>query len=408
MAETQTTDTLSGSSLNNLTDIYCSKEHNVNNYPRTAMAGGDTIPVIHGLVGALEIPSNTLSLDSHSAGVAGYARTASNVPAVGLYGVGMAAANNSNVWGGNSTASNTHSHPLPSQTGYQGCNVHGWEVDICIVPLAGGGAPNGQGLGFYSVNGSVVVPNGDFFAYQAESIDSEWDTRWKVAYNSKIGAAEVGLDLWPVLPGNNKESQPIYLRGKPGSGVDFKIARIRASDLGDLKLNPGDPNTAVILETSGGTQRVKTTDNGVELFGDVEVNGTPIQEINPAGAWANFTPTFTGFATGLKPSDHSNFSARYKRIGNTVHVNYDCLFGTSNSTSLTCSLPVPSADVGTSYVRNIPARVRDNSNVVNGWGLIEFDNDASTFTVYKDAGGAGWTNSGGKGFRASFSYECED
>lgn len=407
MAETQTTDTLSGSSLNNLTDIYCSKEHNVNNYPRTAMAGGDTIPVIHGLVGALEIPSNTLSLDSHSAGVAGYARTASNVPAVGLYGVGMAAANNTNVWGGNSTASNTHSHPLPSQTGYQGCNVHGWEVDICIVPLAGGGAPNGQGLGFYSVNGSVVVPNGDFNAFHASSIDSEWDTRWNTAFNSETGAAEIALDAWPKERGNSKQSQFIYLRGRNSSG-DYKAYRMWADLSGNLHMSPPDTNSGTYIENSAGTTRIQVTSGGVGLFGDVEVNGTPIQEINPAGAWANFTPTFTGFATGLKPSDHSNFSARYKRIGNTVHVNYDCLFGTSNSTSLTCSLPVPSADVGTSYVRNIPARVRDNSNVVNGWGLIEFDNDASTFTVYKDAGGAGWTNSGGKGFRASFSYECED
>lgn len=400
MAETLSTDSLSGTQLNNLTDIYNSFEFNVNNFPRTAMAGGDTVPFIQGLVGAVDIPTNTHPANSGAAGIAGYARTESSIPAVGVFGAALAKANNVNVWGANFIASNTHSQPFPGQTGYQGCTVHGVEVNATIVPLSGGAAPNGSARGFYASNGSVIEPNGDFNAFEAAS-SVESGTHWKAAFYSAPGAADVGVNLQPVETGNSKQSQAILMTGKNASGVDKTYTKYVDSS-GNLHLKPPDTNSGTYIEDSSGTTRIQATTNGVQLFGSIYVNGVAIEALVPSGGWAFFTPTLGGYS-----SQPTTTGCRYKRYGNTVTVSYDCLLGgSSNNNFITCTLPVPSVNTGSSYVRDIPCRVRDNGSVVNGWGLIEFDDNATEFTVYKDALGSGWTSSGQKGFRASFTYEC--
>lgn len=397
MAETQTNDSLTGTPLNNITDIYNSFEFNVNGYPRTAMAGSDTVPVLQGLVGALDIPANTLSGNSTSHGVAGYARTESAVPAVGVYGCGLVKANNTNAWGSNFTAGNVASHPLTSGNGFDGCNIYGMEIDLVVRAKAGGVAPGGNAYGSYMVTASNIAPTGDFNAYHVASVDT---APWNVAYNSQTGAAQVGLDLWPVQTGSSKASQPIYLRGSNSSAA-IKTYKMQADLSGNLHLTPPDSTSGTYIENSAGTTRLQVTNSNVEMFGTVKVNGVDIEDFNPAGAWTSFTPSLGGYS-----SQPTTTGCRYKRIGNTVTVNYDCLLGgTSNNSFLTCTLPIASAS-NSSYVRDIPARVRDNGNVVNAWGLIEFDTGATEFTVYKDALGASWTSSGGKGFRATFTYEC--
>jgi hypothetical protein len=150
-----------------------------------------------------------------------------------------------------------------------------------------------------------------------------------------------------------------------------------------------------------------TKSNGQNVFVGNYLASTPTKSsasywFNNFGdmAWTAFTPVFTGFS-----ADPAATGTRYIQIGKTVVVNYACFGGTSNATTLTASLPITPKTNGSSYIRNFWARVQDNGATPADPGLVEFDIDSGSLTVYKDHSGAAFTNSGTKGFRAVITYE---
>lgn len=184
------------------------------------------------------------------------------------------------------------------------------------------------------------------------------------------------------------------------------------STIAPTNINDGDAVTAasvnnqintIVNDYNGNITAANLASNAVTTAKITDANVTNAKLSTTTGevggAWTSFTPTFTGFSANPAAT-----GTRWTQVGKLVIVNYSCLAGTSNATTLTASLPVAASTNGLgSYIRDFYARAQDSGafNV----GLIEFDIGATTITVFKDVTGAAFTNSGTKGFRAVIMYE---
>ena len=107
-------------------------------------------------------------------------------------------------------------------------------------------------------------------------------------------------------------------------------------------------------------------------------------------------------------SSFTNKSIRYKQIGNIVYVSVR-LQGTSNATSLSFTLPIPTKSIGTEPLIAIPyAYTADNGNPFMGYITIPSLNSnifvASRFSAISTTT-ATYTASGTKALFCQFFYE---
>lgn len=118
---------------------------------------------------------------------------------------------------------------------------------------------------------------------------------------------------------------------------------------------------------------------------------------NPLGftQWFAYTSTLTGFSTP------STVTAYFCIVGGTVLLKF-ALQGTSNATTFTITLPIPSASTGTN---SYAIRGLDNTAWLAGASLLTFGNNVTVANILKDlAGSLGWTASGTKGTEFVISY----
>jgi hypothetical protein len=126
----------------------------INDYPLNAQFGLNTTGITEAIVGAIEIPSSSAAAN-HSAGIAGYVRTASTTQgAVGTFGAGFMGANGTSAWGGNFLVSNCGSQSC--SPGYTTGVLYNLELDLNVMALDGGVAPNVAVRGIYLIGGSNI------------------------------------------------------------------------------------------------------------------------------------------------------------------------------------------------------------------------------------------------------------
>ncbi len=123
-------------------------------------------------------------------------------------------------------------------------------------------------------------------------------------------------------------------------------------------------------------------------------------QANPQGfpGWFNYTPTLTG---GTSPST----TCRFAVVGRIVTVELFGQISTSNATTFTATLPIPSA--ATNIASEATSLARDNTGTFS-IGLISTIAGAQTIVnLYTGpaGGGAAWTNTGLKSAQGHFVYE---
>lgn len=109
---------------------------------------------------------------------------------------------------------------------------------------------------------------------------------------------------------------------------------------------------------------------------------------------------WTDFSVTINPQGFSSVtvtSAKYVQIGKLVicRVNYS---GTSNSTTHAFTLPVAAADIEYTQFN----KGTDNGIIASVWGVTA--SGSTTITLFKTTA---WTNSGTKGYQATFNYESQ-
>lgn len=116
------------------------------------------------------------------------------------------------------------------------------------------------------------------------------------------------------------------------------------------------------------------------------------------GAWLPWTPTLVGW------SGTPTFTAKYKRIGKTVHIAFSIL-GTSNNATTTFTLPSTS-------VNDVRVATSNNTSTLECVGLAYVAAGSNIVTSRRGQSGSNgefftnWTASGGKNINGlSMTYE---
>lgn len=120
--------------------------------------------------------------------------------------------------------------------------------------------------------------------------------------------------------------------------------------------------------------------------------------VNPQGypGWFNYTITWTGFTATVPTASVSRFAV----------VGRECYFslrlsasGTSNATTMTLSLPIPSAVASLHMVYGV-----DSNASLTAPSTLVFSAAGTTVAAFKDLTGAAWTNANGKSVQGPFIY----
>lgn len=112
--------------------------------------------------------------------------------------------------------------------------------------------------------------------------------------------------------------------------------------------------------------------------------------INPAGfpQWFNYAPTWGGFSSAPTVAN-----AVFTITGRMVTVVVNCSGnGTSNATTLTCTLPIAAAYAG----RGVAGYAVNNGSALTVAGRIYVAAASNTMYAYTNMGTGAWTNSGAK------------
>lgn len=114
--------------------------------------------------------------------------------------------------------------------------------------------------------------------------------------------------------------------------------------------------------------------------------------VNPQGypGWFNWTPTIVGFTGALVLN-----VTRFQVIGRTCYLNV-ILQGTSNSTSLTVTLPFTVTSTSVNNCPILPITARDNGVTLVDPGRC-FISSTTVMTFQSTLSGVAWTASGSKG-----------
>lgn len=149
-------------------------------------------------------------------------------------------------------------------------------------------------------------------------------------------------------------------------------------------------------------------DNGFEITPSTATDGgtftTPALVVNSSGdvyttAWTDYS----GTSTVVGWSSRTYTVINYKKVGKLVYVMFN-INGTSNSTSVTFTLPLAAATQANSSFEACGVAL-DNGALQTAPSRIFLGSASSTVTVYKDLTTANWTNSGSKQTNGQFWYQ---
>jgi hypothetical protein len=241
----------------------------IGDYPVTALAGGNTVGTTHAITGAVTIPASPRvnKLAGFAAGVAGYGRSFngrfSNQGGVGLYGAGLAAANETSAWGANVIVANLSDLSEPQLgRGQNNINLWGLEIDMNVQATTTG-TPGGNATGLDLVGNSAVQPKGEFKAIRIQPAGLYAGVPWKSGLAIEDGAAETAMIIGRKDLVGASVSQPILFRGRTAHGQDREGA-IRLDPDGNLLFTP-TAGANVVATRSDLTTALSAGDAGVFL-----------------------------------------------------------------------------------------------------------------------------------------------
>jgi hypothetical protein len=215
--------------------------------PLSAQFGSGTVGTASAITGGIEVPASSNG-GNHSAGMSGYARTSSRSQgAVGAFGMAMASANGTSVWGMNTITTNAAAHL--DQTGFTDVIAYGIELDLNIRKLPDGSAPNVPTRGLYMIGDSNTQTLGISRAVDVDKIGTYQNIPWKEAFHTVDGGALVGLNLGTVSDGVSG-SQPILLRARAPDGT-ARGGQIALDPSGNFVLTPSGGAGLGVIDTAG-------------------------------------------------------------------------------------------------------------------------------------------------------------
>lgn len=177
------------------------------------------------------------------------------------------------------------------------------------------------------------------------------------------------------------------------------IIWVRRTGAGTLTLAGAD-GTVMITGSSGAL-----TDPGLNVMMILRKTGTNTWDLQNGtpGTWTAYIPTFTGFS-----SDPTSVVARYALIGKTCHVNITMGGdGTSNATTFTITLPFAASSTWTQAQFGLLPTIVNGGATASAPGRINVSAGSNIANLSTTAGGAAWTNSGGKRAFINFTYEIQ-
>ncbi len=237
----------------------------INGYPQNKQLGAGNLDLLHGVVGAIEVPSTAIDVDG--IGVGGYARSADSASnTVGVVGLGRLGAAGAKTWGGNFVA---------EHGGFAG-EIWGIEIDL----VAGNsGSPPTVARGLVVVSDiQHATPPADFAAVKIAV--GPLGKPFEHGLLLGPGGAKIGIELGAEASGNSQDSQELRFRSTNSTGGTLK-SHIWGTDVGRIAFDSD-------LE-------VNKANAGVEL-GSVSASNTPFLDFHSSGN--NIGYDFRLLATG--------------------------------------------------------------------------------------------------------------
>jgi len=354
--------------------IYGGLVANINNFPVTSRFGSNIVGCAEAMAGLVDVPS-TSAAGNHSAGVAGYARSASTSQGgVGTFGAGMCAADGVSAWAFNSIITNAAVPNPGNGAGYDTCTLYAFELDFNIMKK-GGATPTGPLRGLYFIGASEVQPNSP--TVNTIEIDGLNFTGtkipWKQAFVVCDGAAQTFANIGAInvnTGSTTSDGQPIKASAFLG-GV-LKGGQIYLNSLGNWWIEPASGSG---IDTPSGTT--------------YQVAGATVADNL---AWTAWTPTVTTGAGTI--TTLGTVVARYKRLGKRINFTIKIPITTNGTGSgnIAFTLPggftpfadfAPSGYENTAYGGILQCRGSFGSNNVT---LLKYDNsypgaDGATLVV---------------------------
>jgi hypothetical protein len=273
--EVQAIETALGADLNganagpnwaSLTTNWADLSRNVGAYPSNAWFGDESTAIPEAIRGSISIPASVTADGAHGAGVAGYCLTAStNKGCVGTFGYAGSTVGGAYVVGGNFLASNT-GQPQTLTGGHSELAVVGAEIDVHIVPLAGGAAPTLPVYGLGVIGASPIKPIGAAYAIHLDALGYNQTPKgqWDAAVITEDATAPIGITLGTALEGNGVASQSIQASGRDGGGVTRTGIQL-VDSAGDWVVRAGS-GAQVLLEDSSGNIGAQVVPSGATPY----------------------------------------------------------------------------------------------------------------------------------------------
>ena len=175
----------------------------INGYPQNKQLGAGGKDLLHGVVGAIEVPSTATNVDGIGAG--GYARGADPASrTVGVVGLGRLGTSGTKTWGGNFVA---------EHGGFAG-EIWGIEIDL----VAGNfGPPPTVARGLVVVSDMQhATPPADFSAVRIGV--GPLGKPFEEGILLDVGGAKIGIELGAEATGNSQDSQKLRFRSTNSTG----------------------------------------------------------------------------------------------------------------------------------------------------------------------------------------------
>ncbi|HLC44174.1 MAG TPA: hypothetical protein VJK08_03570, partial [Patescibacteria group bacterium] len=171
------------------------------------------------------------------------------------------------------------------------------------------------------------------------------------------------------------------------ANTDFEIVSLAAGTgtTRPIKLYTGSNTSQQILNIDGST----SFGGAVSVTGDIYTT-----------AWTDYSAT----STIVGWSSYTTQQIYYKKVGKMVFASF-VLAGTSNSTSVTFTLPVTAAAAPGSWGNSL-FDTRDNGSVLTTAGRCYILAGGTTVTCNSNGGAGAWTNSGTKQVNGELWYEA--
>jgi len=216
----------------------------------------------------------------------------------------------------------------------------------------------------------------------------------RITHDGKVGIGTttpgVALHIFDPVPNIRMQDSAASNSVAAGAFFEFWHQTARFGWMGfgssnndDFSIANESPGGHVLLDPGAG--------------GDLKLFGTDHDFFTQGEGWQEFTTTIVGV------SSTTVREIWYKRVGKTVFVNFH-ISGTSNSTNFSFTLPFINTNNGQVEVM-VAARVQNSGAFLAIPGMAFLAVNSSTVSIFRDFGGAIFSNTGTKSVQGQLWYQ---